>query len=62
MSHVAASRTGGMFYETKCFEEAVYSKTVGMDEGSLGQMAQEPRSFKTVDHPWTFDCLGGTTV
>lgn len=62
MSDSPASITKGGFNGNICFQKTNNSQTAHMDEGALGQMAQEPYSFETVDHPWTFDCLGGTTV
>ncbi|WP_447969851.1 hypothetical protein [Nitrospira sp. M1] len=62
MSHFAASITKGVFNGNLCYQKTVDSKTAAMDEGRLGQMAQEPHSFENVDHPWTFNCLGGPTV
>ncbi len=59
MSHFAASITKGEFNGNLCYQKTVDSKTAAMDQGWVGQVAQEPHSFKNVDHPWTFNCLGG---
>ena len=62
VSHFAASITKGVFDGNICYQKTIDSQTAAMDEGVLGQMAQEPHSFEIFDHSWTFNCLGGPTV
>ncbi len=62
MSQFRASITKGEFDGNLCCQKTVDSKTAAMDEGQLGQMAQEPHSFESVDHSWTFNRLGDSTV
>jgi len=62
VSHDVASITKGGFDGNLCCQKTVNSQTAAVDDGGLGQMAQESYGFETGDHPWTFDCLGDTTV